>query len=137
MKRKLLIVPVLAATVAFSCKKDATPVVPPKVVKATADIVVPAGFTWQSSRNVNFTVNITDAAFPALVHTISIYDGDPGDSGNLLSKGSATVSAAYQSKIYLSNQIADVYVTAAFPDGSKITQKVPVGKGDVSVTIKQ
>ncbi|MBW4888229.1 LruC domain-containing protein [Mucilaginibacter sp. HMF5004] len=136
MKIKVLIVAALMSTFAItSCKKVADN--GEIAVNTTInDIKVPAGFTWESSRAVSFTVNMTDSRFGTnAVHVISVYDGDPSNGGSLVSRGSATTTTAYTSNLYLSNQIKQVYVVKTSPDGSSITQKVTVGTAPVSITI--
>ena len=135
MIKKLLIVTLVPVVIFFSCKKEELPVTPLAVEKSTSAIIVPPGFTWENSRNINFTVIINGNRFPGIIHVISIYDGDPAKGGNLLSKGSATNIAAYKSKIYLSKQIGEVYIVAAFPDGTKTTQKLQINSNNLITSI--
>ena len=48
------------------------------------ELVVPVGFTWENSHDVNFNIGITDTRFQDAVHVISIYDANPVAGGNLI-----------------------------------------------------
>ncbi|WP_179415000.1 hypothetical protein HDF19_07165 [Mucilaginibacter sp. E4BP6] len=126
MKKIGHITAVLSVLAFTSCKtsKDVTPALQGK---STNTIKVPAGFTWQNSRNIAFTVNVTDTRFQASIFMIAIYDGDPSKGANLLAKGSAKNAAAFKSTIYLSDQINQVYIVKTAPDNSKTSQNVQVG----------
>lgn len=131
MKKQLFIITLLASFIMISCKKSSSDVLNPAVT--SNGIKVPTGFTWQNSRNINFTVTVTDTRFQSMAHSISIFDG----SGNLLSKGSATTSSTFKSKVYISNQTLMVYVIKTSPDNSKVIQKVTIGTADVATSIGQ
>ncbi|WP_428328154.1 hypothetical protein [Mucilaginibacter sp.] len=120
-----------------ACKttQEVTPTSGTSAVKATANISVPAGFNWQNSRNVNFTVNVTDTRFAASIYLVSVYNGDPATGSSLLAKGSATNSIAFKSKIYLSNLIKQVYIVKTAPDKSTTTQIAQVGTADLTTSI--
>jgi len=121
MKNILHTIAILAVFAISSCKTSKE-VTPTTATKSTASIKVPAGFLWQNSRNVNFTVNLTDTKFQYDIARIAIYDGNPATGGHLLAKGSATVKAAFTSKIYISNQIKLVYIVKTAPNNSKTTK---------------
>lgn len=135
MKKDLLIIVLFASFLVFSCKKTTSDVLNPKVT--TNGVKVPTGFNWENSRNINFTVTITDTRYKGMANLISIYDGDPTAGGNLLAKGSATTATTYKSKIYISNQILSVYIIKTSPDNSKVTQKISIGTADVATSIGQ
>ncbi len=97
-------------------------------------LVIPDGFTWENSRDVNFEIRITDTRFQTAVHVVSIYDGDPGQGGKLLSKGSASITDPFSTLIYLTNLIKEVYVEKTAPDGTSTIQKVTVGS-DSKITL--
>lgn len=118
-----------------SCKKESQLVIASKPAESTKDIIVKSGFKWENSKDINFTIDVVDVQYPKTIHVISIYDGDPMLGGNLISKGSATTTVAFKSKIYLPNHISSVYVVGAFPNGSNKTIKLPITKADLSLTI--
>lgn len=128
MKQKLLLAALICATAISSCKKnDNNQTGTTNVYSSVNDIKVPTGFNWESSRKVSFTVSITDDRFAAANHTISIYDGDPYNGGNLLAKGSANTGNAYAAELSIAKTIAEVYVLKTSPDNSNILQKITLG----------
>ena len=132
--KKLLTISLVAACAFMSCNKTTT--AGPTTPKTTNDIVVPTGFNWENSRNVSFVVNITDAKFAGKVHVICVYDGDPANGGKLMLKGSATTSSAYKSTVYLSDQVADIYIACTAPDNVSVIQKATISASNaVSATL--
>jgi len=134
MKNILFSIIVLALLVGTSCKtsKDAIPTL---TGTTTNTIVVPTGFTWQNSRNLNFTVNLTDTRFTSSIFLISIFDGNPAQGGQLLAKGSATTNTPFTSKVYTSNQVKQVYIIKTAPDNSQSSQTIQVGNANVVTSI--
>lgn len=135
MIKKITLITTALATLLVSCAKESR--APDVQSIATSTIKVPAGFTWENSRNVNLTLSVADSESPNKIHVISVYDGDPADGGNLLTKGSALTTSAFKSKIYLSNQITAVYLVGAFPDGTSVTNKQTITGSDLAVTISK
>lgn len=136
MLKKLLSL-VLVSAVMLSCKKETLPAKPTDPIEAISfdKIKVPTGFTWENSRNINLSIEIGDVRFPKVIHVVSIYNGDPVVNGKLLTKGSATTEAPFKSKIYLSNQVTEVYIVTMFPNGTKTSQKVKVGTAEVKLVV--
>jgi hypothetical protein len=135
MKKTLLTIAMFSACVMFSCKKESDGVTTVTTVSSTSNIQAPSGFTWESSRNLNFTINVTDSRFPKIASVISIYDADPNNGGNLLTKGSATTLVSFKTKLYLSDQITKVFIVKTSPDNTNLIQAVQVGTADVIVAI--
>jgi hypothetical protein len=80
MKKTILSITALSLLFLGSCTKDVVKEGTPDLnnnVSNMNDLVVPANFTWENSRDVNLNINITDARFQELVHVISIYDENP------------------------------------------------------------
>ncbi len=127
----------LASLTAFaSCKKIEKFKSPVKAIERTTNsLKVPVGFTWENSRNVHFAVNVSDTRYGTALHMISIYNGDPKAGGILLTKGSASNSETFISRIYLSKQILAVYIVKTSPDNSTVISKVAVGTADVVTTM--
>jgi LruC domain-containing protein len=108
-----------------SCKKTEITDTDTDVTSMEA-LKVPAGFTWESSKDIYFDINITDTRFGDAYHVVSIYDADPALNGKLLSRGSASISSAFATKIYLPNTVKEVFVVKTAPNGTKTTQKVTI-----------
>lgn len=118
-----------------SCNKEDKLTLNQKPAKLSSEIIAPTGFTWENSRNINFTINVSNIKFQNNIHVITIYNGDPKTGGTQITKGSATTTEAFKCKIYLPNHILDVYVVGVFPNGSVITKKITITKPDLSITI--
>ena len=135
MKKNLLLYTILSIFVMASCKKSSDAVTPVIVPTTTANIKAPAGFTWETSRNLNFTISVTDTSFPKLASVISIYDADPNNGGLLLTKGAALSATSFKSTLYISNQITEVYIVKTSPNNTNIIQKVTIGTANVIAAI--
>lgn len=130
MTKKLLVAALICAAAISSCKKtDSNQAGGSTVYNSTNDIKVPTGFNWESSRNIPFTVSISDDRFAAANYTISVFDGDPNNGGHLLGKGSASTSRAYTANITIAKTINEVYVQKSSPDGSTLVEKVTLSTG--------
>ncbi len=99
------------------------------------DLVVPAGFTWENSRDVNFNIGITDTRFQEAVHVVSVYDANPLAGGNLIARGSATLSTPFASKLNLANTLKSVYIIKTSPDNSELSQEVSIEGTTVNVQL--
>jgi len=82
MKKALLIFSISLVAILSSYKKENNSIElnNPKSLASTA------GFDWKSFRNVNFSVEIADSRFANELHMVSIYKGDPGNGGQLLTR---------------------------------------------------
>ena len=134
MKTNLVAIILLAVIMFASCKK------PSKnddslIAKGTTDIIVPIGFTWESSRTIKFKVNVTDARYLGKPYVVSIYDGNPNAGAHLLAKGSATLLLPFITTIYLSKQLTEVYIIKHSPDNTKTTKILAVGAENIETSI--
>lgn len=132
MIRKLLILASIATVTLASCKKEITEVTP-EPVKTTSEIAAPAGFKWENSRNLNLNVSIAQNKFPGKMYVVAIYAADPASGGKLLSKGSLTSTLRFRSKVYLSNQITELYIICIAPDRTTTTKKIQAGTADLDI----
>lgn len=87
-------------------------------------IKVPTGFSWQTSREVSFSIKVADVRFNDLKHIISIYSSAPKIGVNPISKGAASVSSSFNTKISIATSLKELYIVRTSPDGSKTTEKV-------------
>lgn len=133
--RKILTFIILSATIGFSsCKKDGTGQ-EETVVQNMNDLKVPATFTWENSKDINFEITITDTRFKEALHVVSIYDADPEQNGKLLAKGSASIIEPFLTKIYIPNVVKEVFVVKTAPDNSSTTQKVTITGEKLSIQL--
>jgi len=133
MKRFLLLAVSVLTLTAVSCKKD--DVTSEGDSGSTGEITVPSSFDWGTSRDVSFSISVTDSRFANKIHVVSIYAGDPEVGGELLSKGSATLTSSFNTKIYLPATVSEVYIVKTAPDGSKVTNKATITSTEVSLAV--
>ncbi|RKR81379.1 LruC domain-containing protein [Mucilaginibacter gracilis] len=134
MKKTLLIATAFSIFALASCKKNENSSTTTTVTSLN-DVKIPSGFNWESSRNLNVSVAVTDTRFGTSAYTISLYDGNPYAGGNLISKGAATATKAFETKIYLATTITQLYVVKTAPDNSTIVEQVAAGNTDISLSI--
>ena len=130
MKKSLLILPVLIAIICNSCKKEEA-----NDLNDSGKISAPVNFNWRTTRDVQFSVEVSDTRYGDALQVISIYNGDPSANGQLITEGSASVLSKFKTRIDLATSEDEVYVVKSAPDGTKITQKVPVSSGNVNLVV--
>ena len=138
MKKTILSITALSLLFLGSCTKDVVKESTPDLsnnVSNMNDLVVPANFTWENSRDVNLTINITDTRFQEAVHIVSVYDENPLAGGQLIARGAATLNAGFISQINLSNTIKRVFVSKVSPDGSEINKYIDLDSKNVTVAL--
>jgi hypothetical protein len=134
MIKKLLIIASIATVTLASCKKEAT-VTPLESVKTTSSISPPIGFKWENSRTINLSVSTSEDKFPGKLYVVAVYASDPASGGKLLMKGSLTSTARFKSKMYLSNQITELYIIFMSPDRTMTTRKIQAGTADLDINM--
>ncbi|MEJ7557790.1 MAG: LruC domain-containing protein [Pedobacter sp.] len=134
MKTKLLAI-LLIFSIITSCEKNNLPenIQGPDINNLSAS---PA-FSWATSRDVNFNIGISDTQFGSKLHVISIYSADPKNGGTLLSRGSASITSSFNTKISIPNTIKEVYLERFTPNGEELSQTIAVTTDKVSVSIGQ
>lgn len=135
MKKNLLTLVVITSVLMVSCLKSSLPTPINQITGKTSDLIVPKDFTWENSKTINFTINLTDTRFKGTMQVIAIYNGDPKSGGIIISKGSGIPGGTFLSKLYISNQITEVYITKTAADGSKITRKVLLSSANITTSI--
>lgn len=133
MNKHLLPLFIGMAIFASSCKKDN--IVQEAEAPATNDIVVPTSFNWQTTRDVNFSIGISDSRFQNQIHVVAIYLTDPQSGATPISKGAATLISPFNAKLSIPAGINEVYVAKFAPDASTSVEKVSVTTTKVSVAM--
>jgi LruC domain-containing protein len=123
MNKKLLSLICGIAMLTASCKKDGT-VTAPVTDSAIADLVVPSTFTWQTSRDINFSIGISDTRFENRLYVIGLYLADPGTGAAAVSTGAASLVTPYNAKLTIPADVNGIFVVKTAVDGSSITQYV-------------
>jgi hypothetical protein len=74
-------------SVLSACKKDYQDN-PLKPTENTADLQVPAGFDWKTTKDVRLEISLPADGFYPLHSKISVYQGNPYQNGTKLTEGS-------------------------------------------------
>lgn len=122
MKTKLLSTVLGISLLISSCSSEL--LVDEKMSGDFNSIKVPAGFNWNTSREVNFSIKIADVRFNNSKHVISIYTSEPKTGVNPISKGAASILSPFNTKISVASSLKELYVVRTSPDGLKTTEKV-------------
>ncbi|WP_207420336.1 LruC domain-containing protein [Desertivirga brevis] len=129
--KHLLTYSLIIASVFQACKKTDDQLLANGDINKLTDVIVPEGFLWESSRDVTFKVAVTDTRFSDATHIIAIYTPD----GKLLSKGSASTDASFETKVYVPSSITEVYVIKTAPDNSTVNKKVELSGAEVNISL--
>jgi len=117
-----------------ACKKDNTP---GGVAKTDGtNLVVPASFGWQTMKDVNLRVEISDARFENQLHVVGVYLADPSFGTQPSSKGAATLSSAFNTRLSIPTSISEVYLVVTTPDGVSTTRTIALTSGNKSYTYR-
>lgn len=133
MKIKLLSLVLVAGVLVASCKKTEKFEIPDN--KTIDQIAAPASFMWSGSRDVSLSIGISDNSFGTAIHVVKVYTADPAKGGELLSTGSATLIAPFNTKFTLSSLIKQVYIEKISPSGAVVGQTLNLTSDNVSVAI--
>ena len=85
---------------------------------------VPNGFDWKTTRDVTLNIKVSDIRFKSSTHVVSVYTSDPITGAVPLSKGAASTSNPFVTKISIATKVKTLFIVKTAPDGTKITQKV-------------
>ena len=132
MKNGLILATMLGIFALSSCQKEPSS---GAKIKDINDLVIPVGFTWENSTDIYFDISVKDTRFADSLHVIAIFDADPGLGGRFLSKGSASISSHFTTKIYLNNTIKEVYIERTAPDNTSTVERVPITGIKISLTM--
>jgi LruC domain-containing protein len=144
MKRKLLSLIFGIAILTSSCKKDSSGLESP-MDSSLADLVIPQTTTWQTARDVSFSIGITDTRFQNKAYVIAVYLSDPavavkGTDGNEhqptpVAKGSATLVSPYNTMISVAATVNEAFIVKIAADGSSITQNVKLNSQLIQIAL--
>lgn len=133
MVKKLHILAMMLATAFASCQKIG--ILKSRSKGLTSGLVVPKGFSWESSRNIKIKVSVTDHVLGNYPFLIALYDHDPALGGNTIAKGSATLKMAFETAIYLSKQVTTIYIVKTASDNARIISKVNVENSNIEISL--
>ncbi|OYU95806.1 MAG: hypothetical protein CFE21_11760 [Bacteroidetes bacterium B1(2017)] len=141
---KLIILAVAAGLTVTSCKKgleekfsEAQQANSSTLVSANkmSDIKVPAGFKWETSRDVQVKIASTDARFGNTLHNITVYSADPNQGGIKLAEGAVSTSTPFEATISTANTLKEYYIVKVAPDQSKVMEKIAISGNNAQTTM--
>ncbi len=132
MKNLIFISILILATLA-SCKKDEKD--PIKDVDKATEMVVPNGFKFENSKDLTFTIKVTDQRFGAVGHRITIYDADPTQGGKVLAIGGGTVNRPFVGRIDKSVLVKELFIEKKAPSGESFVKKVVLTSNDLQMEL--
>lgn len=100
-----------------SCSKDSDNNDVTTTKTKMSELKVPAGFNWNTSRNVNLNLvyNIENAS--GLLSKISVYAGDPSVDGKLLVNGSIGYGFPMKSTVAVPTSLSSLYIKIEKAEG--------------------
>lgn len=122
MKIKFLSAVLGLAALVASCTSEL--IVDPSKTNDINNLIVPAGFDWKTTRDINFNISVSDIRFKNSLHVVSVYTANPNTGAVAISKGAASTSSPFSTRISIPSSISEIFLVKTAPDGSKITQKV-------------
>jgi len=120
------------AVLASSCKKDGIAI---DAENPSSDLVVPGSFAWQTVKDVNLSIGVTDKRFSNKIHVISVYLADPSTGLEPISKGAATLVSPFNVRLAIPTSVTEVFVVKTAPDGSTVTDKMPLNASSISFAL--
>lgn len=129
---------------AVSCKKDLVkeqtnvqPSFDGKLVNASkmSDISVPAGFKWETSKDVKLRLTTTDIRFDKVLHKVEVYTANPAEGGVMIATGSIGVNIAFEALVNVPSFLKSLYIVKIAPDFSKYEEKVNLSGNSVMANI--
>ena len=132
MKNLIFISILILATLA-SCKKDEKN--PIKDVDKATEMIVPNGFKFENSKDLTFTIKVTDKRFGAVGHRITIYDADPALGGKVLAIGGGTVNRPFTGRIDKSVLVKELFIEKKAPGGESFVKKVVLTSNDLQLEL--
>jgi len=127
LSRNILSIFLIAATMLLSVSCHKITPADPKEKKTMEDLVIPATFTWETSREVNLTVgvNMMQSSIGKL-NRLNIYSGNPFEGAGLLVTGSVGYNFPFTSKMRVATAQSSIYLEIVGGNGYYQLVNVPV-----------
>ncbi|WP_285056451.1 LruC domain-containing protein [Pedobacter ginsengisoli] len=133
MKIALPLIFLFLSMTLVSCKKDTLPNEVPQV--DINSLNASPEFSWATSRDITFNIGVSDTQYGNKAHVISIYTADPKTGGALLSRGSATITSSYSTKISLPTTLTEVWIEKYAPNGTELSRKILANGNHVDISM--
>lgn len=81
---------------------------------------IPEDFDWSTTSDVTIKIGVTLVSESSLISSITVYNGNPSDSGSILQKFGVRSGNVFETKVTVPNDLSDLYITCTFPSGAKV-----------------
>jgi len=129
---KLFLFVLLASSILVSCKKD----IDSEQHKAdkTADLNVPAGFDWKTTKDLNLSIALPVDGFYPLQSKISIFNGNPNQKGTLILEASISREQDLSQTLRIPAYLQSLYLLLETSTGATHLVEAPISGNQVSYT---
>ncbi len=116
---------------------ETNPVFDGKLVNVSkmTDIKVPAGFKWETAKDVQIKVTTTDLRFEKVLHKLEVYSNNPAEGGILLAEGTIGVSTAFEALVSVPSFVQSLYLVKIAPDQSRNEERVSLKGNSLQVNM--
>nr|NQU88977.1 LruC domain-containing protein [Bacteroidota bacterium] len=136
MKAQKLFLYLLAVVFLFAaCRKDIENNPNPNPEdKTMAEIVVPDGFNWATTKDIEITVNVDAGSGIQANSKISVFKGNPELGGKFISSGMAGAGAPFTTTLGIPSYIEGLFLMCEFPFGRTMVESIPISGNTLSYT---
>jgi LruC domain-containing protein len=100
---------ILALLIISACKKDYQEN-PSRPADNTANLQVPAGFDWKTTKDINLEISLPSDGFYPLQSKISVYQGNPHQNGIKLTEGSLSREQDFTQQLRIPAYLESLYL---------------------------
>lgn len=129
---KLFLLVVLASSLFVSCKKDYDS--GQTKSDKTADISVPAGFDWKTTKDLNLSVALPADGFYPLQSKLSVFNGNPNQNGTLILEASISREQDLDQTLRIPAYLQSLYLLLETSTGATHLVETPLSGNQLSYT---
>lgn len=118
--------------IVVSCKKEVNN--PSEYVDSMEKLVVPEGFNWKTTNDIDITINISGTKEYQAKSKVSVFNGDPSNGGKMMVSGNAAPGSSFVSKMRIPAYLTQVFIKMESPFGAGETVAVPISGNALEYT---
>jgi LruC domain-containing protein len=115
-----------------SCKKEVNN--PAEYVDSMEKLVVPEGFNWKTTTDIDVTINISGAKDYQAKSKVSVFNADPANGGKMMVSGNSAPGSSFTSKMRIPAYLTQVFIKMESPFGGGETVAVPISGNALEYT---
>jgi len=136
-KIKLILLLSLIAFTVISCREPSDVPNPDNENVSIKDIVVPQGFNWETTSDVEVSITISGTKAYEAKSKISIFTSNPSEEGELILSGTAAPGKALSGAIRVPSAMTEVFLKMESPYGQVKTAIVPIQNNLISYSFNE